>query len=82
MNDLEQFLYFLLYRMGFHAHTSQDTIQSSDAFKVPSYVLRAMMMGQVNCKQLFCTSFLYVSLQYHLFYLHFLCVHMFLKSTE
>jgi hypothetical protein len=43
------FSYFLLlYRMGFHAHTSQDTIQSSDAFKVPSYVLRAMMMGQVN----------------------------------
>ena len=40
------------YRMGFHTHTSQDTVQFSDAFKVPSYVLRATMMGQVkNCVQ-------------------------------
>ena len=39
---------YVLYRRGFHAHTSQDTIQSSGAFKVPSYVLRATMMGQVR----------------------------------
>ncbi|XP_028399110.1 protein ABHD8-like [Dendronephthya gigantea] len=43
---LKPFVVWSFRRMGFHAHTSRNTIQSSGAFEVPSYVLRATMMGQ------------------------------------
>lgn len=43
---LKPFVVWTFRRMGFYTHTSQDTVQFLDAFKVPSYVLRATMMGQ------------------------------------
>lgn len=43
---LKPFVVWSFRRMGFHTHNSQDSVQISGAFKVPSYVLRATMMGQ------------------------------------